>query len=465
MNQPIITPQTATLLLAYVHHYICKFLPKRLMGGRHLSILSNWIGQPIHNLRTTRKHPLLAAHLALLNAAKLLDTRSGCWTCTPAAFDWLQADHKAQLELLRQSLVTQNQPAWNETVAAFGLEETLPLDYVAYLTQQLTHQLSQSPPPPALATWLTTNSEQWLLNLPDYLPSHLRFHLHQLGQWQPGQPLCCTSATFGWAAQHGYSTRAITAIFNKATGQPLSSEQMQQLDECLDRVGAYRIRAVTLLSTRQPEQMVHIARQRRFRERIHEQISPRHAIVSSSMSTNLHRWLERQGYGLTPPPVSTPKPDLPDPAYTWLGLRLLTDVAALTGNSLRPSASSLAAAETHLSPTELADLEARADSLRDQLRQAIRGRDAFLPAYPKNNDRLLTIIKQALNQEETIQMAYQSLVDQQPYWREVFPLRLEQWDALYYLYAYCHRAEANRIFRLDRIHNFRLGDNPSWAGS
>jgi proteasome accessory factor C len=112
-------------------------------------------------------------------------------------------------------------------------------------------------------------------------------------------------------------------------------------------------------------------------------------------------------------------------------------------------------AEAHLSPIQLADLEARADALLDQLRQVIRGRDAFLPAYARDDSPLVAAIKPALAQGETVHIAYQSLVDRQPYWREVFPLRLEQHGNLYYLHAYCHLAEANRTFRLDRIHDYR----------
>jgi hypothetical protein len=190
----------------------------------------------------------------------------------------------------------------------------------------------------------------------------------------------------------------------------------------------------------------------------------RRAIVSPSIATNLHRWLERQGYGVTPPPSPQPAADLPDPAYTWLGLRLLTDIAALTGYPLRPAASSLAATEAHLSPTELSDLEARADTLLDQLRQAIRGRDAFLPAYPRDDRHLRAIINQALAQGNTIHIAYQSLVDRQAYWREVFPLRLEQRGDLYYPHAYCHLDEANRTFRLDRIHDHQPASNQPQSG-
>jgi hypothetical protein len=81
INQLVIMSQTAALLLTYVHHYTCKFLPMRLMNGRRLKTLST---RPNNTLPTARKHPLLAAHLTLPYTAKPPDTRSVRWTYTLA---------------------------------------------------------------------------------------------------------------------------------------------------------------------------------------------------------------------------------------------------------------------------------------------------------------------------------------------------------------------------------------------
>ncbi|MBK7180896.1 MAG: WYL domain-containing protein, partial [Chloroflexi bacterium] len=68
----------------------------------------------------------------------------------------------------------------------------------------------------------------------------------------------------------------------------------------------------------------------------------------------------------------------------------------------------------------------------------------------------IDLVQQALRQERSLQINYQPLGSSQPSWREVQPLRLEQRGALYYLYAYCLRAETNLTFRLDRIHDIAL---------
>jgi predicted DNA-binding transcriptional regulator YafY len=41
-------------------------------------------------------------------------------------------------------------------------------------------------------------------------------------------------------------------------------------------------------------------------------------------------------------------------------------------------------------------------------------------------------------------------------YRQVQPLRLEKRGSLYYLHAYCYRAETNLTFRMDRIQHLQL---------
>jgi predicted DNA-binding transcriptional regulator YafY len=57
-----------------------------------------------------------------------------------------------------------------------------------------------------------------------------------------------------------------------------------------------------------------------------------------------------------------------------------------------------------------------------------------------------------LVEERPLSIACQALGDGEPHHRLVEPLRLEERGQLYYLYACCYRAEADRVFRLDRLH-------------
>jgi hypothetical protein len=154
------------------------------------------------------------------------------------------------------------------------------------------------------------------------------------------------------------------------------------------------------------------------------------------------------------------------PEYTWLALQVLAGLSALIELPISIPHAELETAEARLTAEERAELDYLAQNMLEGLQQAIRGRDAFFPAPRPANEAWLENTRTALNEERCLDIAYQSLVDNQPssnavtrhYSRRVEPLRLEQRGSLYYLHAYCYLAEANRIFRLDRIHACELAE-------
>lgn len=448
------------MVLAYLHHYTCNFLPKRCLAASHLNHLAGWIGQPVSGLRSARAHKPLAAHLALLHAAGLLATAGGVWTCTPAAFAWLKATHAGQLAALLNPLLAAT--TWQQTVTDLGLAETLSLDYTAYCRQMLERQrqAAAAPAAPAAAekaTWIETpDPELWLLGLPEHLPTAVLFDLLQLGHWRPGQPLRCTPVTVAEAARRGYSAWTIENLISQATGTPLPAARQEQLWRWLQRLDVYQVRPVYLLSTRQPGQLAEIAAVRRLHNRFHQQIGPRHALVSADIMPSLRRWLAKRGYLLTAPASEPASAHDPDAAYTWLGLRLLVGLAGVIELPFRAPHSSLALAAGNLSSQQLAEYEAQAQAILADLQAAIRGRDAFFPAEQPVPAELAATIQEAINAETHLFIAYQSLVDRQPHYRRVEPHRLEQRGELAYLHAYCYLAEADRVFRLDRIHSCQI---------
>ncbi len=99
MQTLLLTPHSVTLVLAYLHHYTCKFFPGRCLSSTHLNHLANWLQTDKAGLRTAREHRPLATHLSLLLAAGLLDIDGGYWLCLPPAFTWLQSPHRAEMSL------------------------------------------------------------------------------------------------------------------------------------------------------------------------------------------------------------------------------------------------------------------------------------------------------------------------------------------------------------------------------
>jgi hypothetical protein len=300
--------------------------------------------------------------------------------------------------------------------------------------------------------------ETWQLSLPITLPLPALFHLLQLGQWRPDEPLRCTPLSIATAGQRGFSLTRIEMTFMDATGQSLSDGQMQQLLDWYERGQNYRIDAVYLLSARQPHQLAQIVADGRLRRRVHRQISPRHALVSPAIRPSLQRWLARRNSILASSSGESPAKSrpLPDAAYSWLGLRLLVELAGTIELPFPAPYHSLAQVESRLTPHELTELEQQVLSITDGLRAAIRGRDAFFPAHAEPPHELIEQIQQAMAAEQWLDIAYQSLLDRRPYRRRVYPLRLEARGRLHYLHAYCSLAEADRIFRLDRIADYSI---------
>jgi predicted DNA-binding transcriptional regulator YafY len=111
----------------------------------------------------------------------------------------------------------------------------------------------------------------------------------------------------------------------------------------------------------------------------------------------------------------------------------------------------LESASQHISETEISNLEATAATILTSLRQAISGRDAFFPARDPVAPDTINQIYRAIERETPLAIAYQALGDLKASYRQVQPLRLEKRGNLYYLHAYCYRAETNLTFRLDRI--------------
>ncbi|MCP4429189.1 MAG: WYL domain-containing protein [Chloroflexi bacterium] len=421
------------------------------MAPKQLRILADWIERPAPRLRSIRQHPCLAAHIALLHAANLLDLSGDYLSVHPTAVNWFHAPHSNQIEQLLTAL---DAPRWTNTLMELGWQKTIPIDYEAYIKQSLERQIYQTLSSESeAARWQDEpDSETWQLVLPPLLPLWLHFDLRQLGHWSPGRPLTCTPLTIATAVQRGYGQKAIQWMLETAVHQPLSHQQKKQLNQWSRRSQTYQLRLVRLLSVARPEQLKKIARRKRLRAAIHQQISPRHAIVTEDMAPKLEKWLAPQGYPLWQTQPQTGNQPLKTPlSQQWLNARIIIGLGQIISLPF-PAPHNLVETINHeLSEQEQSRLEQLAQTTVQSIAAAIRGRDSFFPSPQSVPEETLDIIRQSVNDEINLTLCYQALGEIEPTWREVEPLRLEQYGGLYYLHAYCLRAEANRTFRLDRI--------------
>jgi hypothetical protein len=450
-DQIYFTTKSAAHILAYIHRRPAKYLQGRCLPPTDLRVLADWIGWPAPQLRTIRDHPLLAIHLATLYATGLINLEADYWTCTLDTFSWLRASAADQIDRLEAPFAS---ASIEEARAVLGLEDTLSIDYLAYAQQMLHRARHAISSPAAFAEWQNPpKSEQkeelWLV-LPDDMSPQLTFHLLQLGEWGPGQPLRMTPPSILQAVQRGYGKETIRAILQRATGDDALAAW---LDDWIERAGTYQVRSVWLLSTRQPAQLAQIYEKRRLSAYIEEQISPRHAIVNEALVTPLQRWLTRRGYGLqgTRQIEKEGQRTLSQNVYTAVSLQVLARLARFIPLPLSIPHHVMQMVEAALSPEEQETAARLRKQIMADLRQAVQGRDAFFPAETSPDPAWINVLRRAIQEGANIGVTYQSLADYRPRYRRLHPLRLEERGNLLYLHAYCYQAETNLTFRLDRI--------------
>lgn len=448
-----LTPTRLTLVLAYCHYYTPNFLPARCLPAAHLRRLAGWLGCPAPTLRTARDQPQLAAHLLVGVGAGLLAVAGGRWHLAAGALRWLAAEPPAQIEALR--LVCAEAATWEGAAQALGLRDTFNLAYPTFLAQQLERWAAAGSRQAGTAVWQPA-PDCWQLRLPPDLPQDLLFHLLQIGRWTepdaPGSSWTADGYSVARAGQRGYSLTFIEAVLTRATDLPLTPAQRQQLLAWHQRHDAVQVQPVYLLQTSQPDELAGILAQRHLRRHLTRQLSPRHAVVAPAIIPALRRWLE--------PHTPLLAPDLEprggsgnggDPAAIWLGLRVLEEVGRLIPLSVPVDYASMDQAAAQLTPDQLADANHHAAQIGGDLRAALHGRDAFFPREGAVDEGLVAVVETAVAEGSALTIDYQGLGDPGPRRRTIEPLRLEQRGALTYLHAYCRLAEAERVFRLDRI--------------
>lgn len=446
-----LTPYSLMLTLAYLHYYTPEMLPKgRFISPTHLRKLAQWIGRPMPDLRSMRQHPLLAAHIAILYAAGFLSASGSHIVAQPTIVPWLHTPLPDMITHLQNAITCPSR--WMQAVTELGLQDTLPVDYVVYLQQSLARQCTGSMET-AFAIWLDPASDEvWQLNLPHALPLWLHFDLRQLGTWSPDEPLLCTPLSIALAVHHGYGQDTIQWLLENATGQALPTAQQIQLSQWCRRAHIYQQRTVQLLTVSHPRYLEPIRRRKEFRSAIIEQLSPRHLVVHSDGIPGLGKWLAAQGYPLYQYPLQSDSGAVDSElTYQWLGLRLLIGLGQLIPLPYPTPHCLLDTVSERLAETTKSELEATAVRILERLREAIHGRDAFFPSQRPVSPTLISTVQKAIVQEATLLITYQALGDHKPTARTIQPLFLEERGALFYLTAYCFRAEMNLTFRLDRI--------------
>jgi proteasome accessory factor C len=142
-----------------------------------------------------------------------------------------------------------------------------------------------------------------------------------------------------------------------------------------------------------------------------------------------------------------------EPAGVTRPLRLTVDEALALIVALRALAETPGLAERDAVDRALAKVELAAGGAA--------GPAGRVEITVEGEERVLPVVRQALEEQRALHLAYYVPGRDETTDRDVDPMRLLLVDGRSYLEAWCRRAEAVRLFRLDRVHEVRVLDEPS----
>jgi hypothetical protein len=305
-----------------------------------------------------------------------------------------------------------------------------------------------------------------------------------------------TPASFARALQRGWSAPALLDALERLAERPLTGQEKAALRAWAEAAGRMAVRRLTLLEVTDPAIISRLAATRRGRDLILRTLSPRAVVVDEArLDLLLRRLTHQEG---VPPAVwsweygvgsresgvrsrgsggalprgrpsrrdaRTPNSLLPTPysrlptlrssgaAHAWLALRVYQGLGEIIRLPARTPQTLLEYLAALADEEDLAAAETAAEGVLNALREAMIGRVPF-PPYPEDGLPLaesLALIRQALAGGQALEMDYYTAGRDVVTHRIVEPYRLEERHGVHYLVGFCHRAQAERVFRLDRI--------------
>lgn len=133
-------------------------------------------------------------------------------------------------------------------------------------------------------------------------------------------------------------------------------------------------------------------------------------------------------------------------------LRLTAEEALALVVALRTLAETPGLADSDAIQRALAKVEAAAGGAVD---------DSTVAVALDETQRTLPLLQRAVDGQRALQLRYYSASRDETSERIVDPIRLFEADRRHYLEAWCRRAEGMRVFRLDRMEDVRLLDEPA----
>ncbi len=277
-----------------------------------------------------------------------------------------------------------------------------------------------------------------------------------------------TQASWGRALHRGESCAALLTRLHAAADRPLTGAEVALLEGWAREADRMCIRRLTVLEVTDPEILARLQAQRRGRRLVLGSLGPRAVAVDEGKLGLLVRRLaaqEGQPPRMELPPDPAPSPPLgerDDAAWLWLAARVYRDLGAVLPLPARLPHELLEQLAAPLTPGALAAVEAAAQRVREALQAALEGRSAF-PVWSRPTltvEEGLALIEEALAAGQALEMTYYTAGRDETTRRVVEPYRLERRSTRHgeevYLVGFGQRAQAERVFRVDRIRTLAL---------
>jgi len=309
------------------------------------------------------------------------------------------------------------------------------------------------PPPFALGPGLTFTP-------PGGYPDPLALAtLETCAERAPDERYQVTPGSFVGALHRGHALPDLAGRLERLADRPLTGQERATLAGWAQSANRTVIRRLAVLETSDPDVIVRLTQARRGRRLVLRTLSRRAVVVDEGQLPLLVRRLAEQE-GVPPHVEVSPAGPPSDPAlgrggaaHLWLAARLYQCL----GQFIRLPTHAPQALLEHLAalaePGDLVAAEAAVEQALAALRDALAGRAAF-PAWVEPGldvEETLPLIQQALEEGFALEMDYYTAGREELTHRVVEPLRLEERGGVAYLVAFCHRAQAERVFRVDRI--------------
>lgn len=264
------------------------------------------------------------------------------------------------------------------------------------------------------------------------------------------------------AVSRGGRVEVFAEELREATGSDLPRQWPGLLRSWAQGGEAFRISRLTVLEAADRELLRQLRGQRRLRDCWERALSPRLVAIDEGKLPQLLRYLRRRGYwpqvrlpgGGEAPGGSAESQGL---AGLWLAGRVYAEMARFIRLPAPPPQGALHQLERQLSPAAHSAAESALHKTLERLAQAVDGWAAH-PAVRGVTDveRLLADVERALDEGRDLEIIYWTAGRDERSRRRVTPYWVEWRGRVAYLVGYCHHRQAERVFRADRVEEWRM---------